>query len=107
MLRHLLNSLFLGLFDQEVQIGIPTSNHACGTHGVIHARTQYGDVKHVEFIADKPRYLKHPTPDVVAGLFKQAQRLGLMPEHIELWVGDIRRVFILDQDEPIFVQRMA
>lgn len=97
----LLKTLFMGLDDFPIQIGVNYQLRAEHADGTIHAQTPSGQVCHVNFVADKPRRLRHPSVEQIQSLFDQAKRLGLNPRQIETRVGNRHRVYTETASSPI------
>lgn len=106
MLRDLFRALLLGLFDRRVNIGINFGMDHSTAHGIIHSASDAGVTEHVNFLADRPRYLKRPTPEIIQSIFEQAKGLGLTPKQIEIRVGHMRRVYDERRGIAIFEQRL-
>lgn len=75
----------LGFEDNVVQIGVSPQMSKQKRHGVVHYDTQNG-IRHIGFLADKPKRIDHRDSNVVNKMFRQLDLLGIPAVSIEVKV---------------------
>jgi len=101
---HLLCECF-NIYTKEVNIGLSPAISTNLRHGVIHAQSASGDVIRLPYIVDHPDKLNNPSMYAIKSMFYQIRRLGYLPRHLEVMVGDTIKVYELGKMNPIFVQK--
>lgn len=101
-------TITMGVYDicgRGARIGLNAYSEKGIRHGVVHVQRP-GDLSKnvtlIPFVVDHPNNLVNPNFLTMESLFRQLVKMGFAPKHLEIEVGNVRRVYIPGRISPVF-----